>query len=73
MVRGATHQQLQALAKDLPPRDRDRGALKQSVANQSAAEEHHPSSIMQNKTRSVQATQAIWVTCIQNKRASEVG
>ena len=60
-------------AKDLPPRDRDRGILKQSVANQSTAEEHHPSNIMQNKTRSMQATRAIWATHIQNKRAYEVG
>ena len=58
----ATCQRSQALdgnptsAKDLPPRDRDRGTLKWSVANQSATEEHYPSNITQNKTRSVGAT-----------------
>jgi hypothetical protein len=66
MVRKATHQRSQAsdgsptLAKDLPPRDRDRGALNQSVANQNAVEENHPSDITQIKTRSAQATWAIW-------------
>ena len=45
-------------AKDLPPRDRDRGALNWSVANQSAAKGHHPSNNTQNKTRSAWATQA---------------
>jgi hypothetical protein len=59
----ATHQRSRASdgnptsAKDLPPRDRDRGTLKRSVANQSAMEEHYPSNITQNKTRSVRATQ----------------
>jgi hypothetical protein len=58
MACGATHQRSRALdgnltsAEDLPPRDRDRGALKRSVANQSAAEEHHPSNNTRNKTRS---------------------
>ena len=45
-------------AEDLPPRDRDRGALNRSVANQSAAEGHHPSNNTQNKTRSARATRA---------------
>jgi hypothetical protein len=64
MAHGATRQRSQASdrnltsAKDLPSRDRDRGALNRSVANQSAAEEHHPSNITQNKTRSARATQA---------------
>ena len=64
MTRGAPRQRSQASdgnltsAKDLPPRDRDRGALKRSVANQSAVEEHHPSKYTQNKTRSAQATRA---------------
>ena len=43
-------------AEDLPPRDRDRGTLKWSVANQSATEGHYPSNITQNKTRSAWAT-----------------
>ena len=57
-----THQQSRASdgnptsAEDLPPRDRDRGALNRSAANQSATEEHYPSNITQNKTRSTQAT-----------------
>ena len=66
MARGATRQRSRASdgnptsAEDLPPRDRDRGALKQSVANQRAAEEHHPSKYTKNKTRSARATRAIW-------------
>ena len=65
MACGATCQRSRALdgnltsAEDLPPRDRDRGTLKWSVANQSTAEEHHPSKYTQNQTRSVRATRAI--------------
>ena len=65
MTRGATCQRSRASdgnptsAEDLPPRDRDRGALKRSVANQSAAEEHQSSKYNQNKTRSAQATRVI--------------
>ena len=64
MACGATRQRSRASdrnptsAEDLPPRDRDRGALNQSVANQSVAGEHHPSNITQNKTRSTWATRA---------------
>ena len=66
MARGATRQRSRTSdgnptsAKDLPPRDRDRGALNRSVANQSAAEGHHPSNNTQNKTRSAWATRATW-------------
>jgi hypothetical protein len=66
MARGATRQRSRASdgnptsAEDLPPRDRDRGALNRSVANQSVAEEHHPSKYTQNQTRSARATRAIW-------------
>jgi hypothetical protein len=65
MAHGATRQRLRASdgnltsAEDLPPRDRDRGTLKRSVANQSTAEEHHPSKYAQNQTRSARATRAI--------------
>ena len=54
----ATRQRSRASAEDLPPRDRDRGALNRSVANQSAAEGHHPSNNTQNKTRSARASRA---------------
>jgi hypothetical protein len=79
MVHGVTHQKSRAsdrnptLAEDLPPRDRDRGTLNRSVANQSAAEDNHPSNITQTRLGERRLLGQFGATCIQHKRMYKVG
>ena len=60
-------------AKDLPPRDRDRGALNRSAANQSAAEDNHPSNITKTRLGARGRLGRVGATRIQNNETYRVG